>query len=167
MPASKLTEIIAALRQCQDAPIKSPGTLSNMEKAGFVIRVRAYLFDIAILFIVDGVIFEVLLHVGLEGWWPLVDLILGASYFSVLWSHASPLGAGRTVGSQRCGLQVIRTDGSDLAFTQGLIRWAALLVSFLVLFIGVIWVAFDADKQGWHDKMAGTYVIRVSPDGSV
>jgi len=44
--------------------------------------------------------------------------------------------------------------------TQGLIRYLGLFVSFLVLLIGVIWVAFDADKQGWHDKIAGTYVIR-------
>lgn len=145
-------------------PAEPRVTLRNMEKAGFWIRLRAYVVDIAILFIVDGVIFEVLQRNGLEGWWLLVDLILGASYFSVLWSHASPLGAGRTVGSQQCGLKVIRTDGADLTLMQGLIRWAALLVSFLVLFIGVIWVAFDANKQGWHDKIAGTYVISVSTD---
>ena len=135
--------------------------MSNVEKAGFWIRIQAYVFDIAILLIVDWVIFEVLQRIGAEGWQLLMDLVLGASYFSVLWSHASPLGAGRTVGSQRYGLQVIRTDGSDLTLVQGLIRWAALLVSFLVLFIGVIWVAFDTNKQGWHDKIAGTYVIRV------
>ena len=60
------------------------------------------------------------------------------------------------------GLRVIKTDGSDLTFVQGLVRWVGLVISFVVIFIGVIWVAFDAEKQGWHDKIAGTYVIKSS-----
>lgn len=59
-------------------------------------------------------------------------------------------------------LKVIRTDGSALTLTQALIRYVGLFVSFLVLAIGVIWVAFDANKQGWHDKIAGTYVVRAN-----
>jgi uncharacterized RDD family membrane protein YckC len=31
-----------------------------------------------------------------------------------------------------------------------------------VIFIGVIWVAFDPNKQGWHDKIAGTYVVKTA-----
>jgi uncharacterized RDD family membrane protein YckC len=27
-------------------------------------------------------------------------------------------------------------------------------------FLGMLWVAFDARKQGWHDKLAGTVVIK-------
>jgi len=30
----------------------------------------------------------------------------------------------------------------------------------VAIFIGVIWAAFDAQKQGWHDKIAGTYVVK-------
>jgi len=33
-------------------------------------------------------------------------------------------------------------------------------VSMIPLFLGMIWVAFDARKQGWHDKLAGTVVVR-------
>jgi uncharacterized RDD family membrane protein YckC len=43
---------------------------------------------------------------------------------------------------------------------QGLLRYVGLIISFLVIFIGVIWVAFDPNKQGWHDKIAGTYVVK-------
>jgi uncharacterized RDD family membrane protein YckC len=35
------------------------------------------------------------------------------------------------------------------------------VLSFAALFIGVIWVAFDPEKQGWHDKIARTYVVNV------
>jgi uncharacterized RDD family membrane protein YckC len=31
----------------------------------------------------------------------------------------------------------------------------------LPLFIGLIWVAFDKKKQSWHDKLAGTVVVRI------
>jgi len=35
-----------------------------------------------------------------------------------------------------------------------------LIISFAVLLLGVIWVAFDGRKQGWHDKLANTVVVR-------
>jgi uncharacterized RDD family membrane protein YckC len=140
---------------------------STAEKAGFWRRIPACALDTGILFIVYGIVYQAILERMAAGWiWPLIDLVLGAGYFSYLWSGASPLGAGRTVGSLVYGLRVIRTDGSDLTLVQGLIRWAGLLLSVMIAFIGVIWVAFDASKQGWHDKIAGTYVIQVRAKAS-
>jgi uncharacterized RDD family membrane protein YckC len=40
-------------------------------------------------------------------------------------------------------------------------RYFAYYLSMLPLFLGFIWVAFDPRKQGWHDKLAGTVVVRV------
>lgn len=42
---------------------------------------------------------------------------------------------------------------------QFIIRYLGYIVSSVCLLLGFIWVAFDARKQGWHDKMAGTVVI--------
>ena len=39
-------------------------------------------------------------------------------------------------------------------------RYFGYFVASLPLFLGILWVAFDARKQGWHDKLAGTVVIR-------
>jgi uncharacterized RDD family membrane protein YckC len=39
-------------------------------------------------------------------------------------------------------------------------RYLGYIVSTVPLGLGLIWVAFDARKQGWHDKLAGTVVIR-------
>jgi len=39
-------------------------------------------------------------------------------------------------------------------------RYVGYYVSAIPLMIGIIWVAFDKRKQGWHDKMANTVVIR-------
>lgn len=43
---------------------------------------------------------------------------------------------------------------------QLLIRYLGYYVSTIPLLLGLLWVAFDARKQGWHDKLAGTVVIR-------
>jgi len=32
---------------------------------------------------------------------------------------------------------------------------------------GILWVAFDPRKQGWHDKLAGTVVVRPRRDGQI
>ncbi len=56
-------------------------------------------------------------------------------------------------------LRVVRTDGTSLGVAAAVVRYIGLIISCLVLFLGVIWVAFDARKQGWHDKIAGTFVV--------
>ena len=43
---------------------------------------------------------------------------------------------------------------------QWVIRYLAYYLSALVFFLGFLWVAFDRRKQGWHDKIAGTVVVR-------
>jgi len=37
------------------------------------------------------------------------------------------------------------------------------LISALIFYLGFIWIAFDRKKQGWHDKIAGTCVIKINP----
>jgi uncharacterized RDD family membrane protein YckC len=41
-----------------------------------------------------------------------------------------------------------------------LLRYVGLIISIVIFFLGVIWAGFDRRKQGWHDKMAGTVVVR-------
>jgi uncharacterized RDD family membrane protein YckC len=125
-------------------------------KAGFWIRTVAYIIDAIILGIVTGVITAVLrLDQATSG--NGLGLLINIVYFVVLWSST---GGGQTLGMRILNLKVIRTDGSELSIVQALIRWVGLFVSFIVIFIGVIWVAFDSEKQGWHDKIAGTYVVK-------
>lgn len=49
---------------------------------------------------------------------------------------------------------------------RAFVRYIGYLVSGIVLSIGFLWVAFDGKRQGWHDKMAGTYVIYVEEEFS-
>jgi uncharacterized RDD family membrane protein YckC len=51
-------------------------------------------------------------------------------------------------------------SGGPLTTGQSIGRYLGYYVSLLGLGLGFVWVAFDARKQGWHDKLAGTVVIR-------
>jgi uncharacterized RDD family membrane protein YckC len=127
-------------------------------KAGFWIRVVAYIIDAIILGIVTSIVAA--LFRGDTSARGGIQLVLGIIYFVYFWSAMSPW-PGQTAGMKILNLRVVRTDGSNLDLVQGLLRYVGLIVSFLVICIGVIWVAFDPNKQGWHDKIASTYVVKV------
>ncbi len=122
-------------------------------KAGFWVRTGAYLIDAILLGVVSYVLGG-LVGGNSSG---TINLVLGLVYFLYFWSAA---GNGQTLGMRALNLQVVKTDGSPLPLQTAVIRYLGLFVSFVVILIGVIWVAFDADKQGWHDKIAGTYVVK-------
>ena len=66
-----------------------------------------------------------------------------------------------TPGKMVFGLKIVDAETAGPCGTGQLIgRYLGYYPSFLVLGLGFIWVAFDKRKQGWHDKMAGTLVIR-------
>ena len=83
--------------------------------------------------------------------------MLFRSYFMYFWSS---YGHGQTLGDRALSIRVVKTDGTELTLVDALIRYVGLIISCVALFIGVIWVAFDANKQGWHDKIAKTYVVK-------
>ena len=139
-----------------------------IEFGGFWIRFAAYVIDGLILFLIQIPIALVLgLALGILGTPPntvqlvglLIGLVIGVVYFAGFWVNS-----GSTFGMSALGLQVVRdADGGPISWGKALIRYIGLIISTLVLFIGLIWVAFDSRKRGWHDLMAGTVVIR-KPD---
>jgi len=137
----------------------APAAAVTGAKAGFWIRVVAFIIDSIIVGVVNSIIAAILSSntTGRSG----IQTLLGIIYFTYFWSASSPW-PGQTVGDKLLNLRVIRTDGSDLTIVQAFIRYVGLFISFIVIFIGVIWVAFDPNKQGWHDKIAGTYVVKTA-----
>jgi uncharacterized RDD family membrane protein YckC len=83
-------------------------------------------------------------------------LFVGIAYFSGMWAWK-----GTTVGGIVLNLQVVREDGLPLNFLTAFVRSLAAIFSVLVLFLGFFWIGWDGQKQGWHDKIAGTVVVRL------
>jgi len=69
--------------------------------------------------------------------------------------------AGQTPGKMILDLKVVQTTGEQMTFGLAFLRWVGYVISAVVFYLGFVWIAFDAEKQGWHDKIAGTVVIRV------
>jgi Predicted membrane protein/domain len=77
-------------------------------------------------------------------------------YHVVLWSWR-----GGTLGQLALGIQVRReSDGRRIGVGTAVLRYVGYVISIWAVYIGLIWAAFDRRKQGWHDKIAGTLVIR-------
>lgn len=70
---------------------------------------------------------------------------------------------GQTPGKWLLGVRVIRTDGQRLGVGRSILRVIGYWISAIPLFLGFIWILFDNERQGWHDKIAGTYVVYYRP----
>jgi uncharacterized RDD family membrane protein YckC len=68
---------------------------------------------------------------------------------------------GQTFGKMIFGIRVIQSTGEQMTLGVGFLRWVGYSISAIVFTLGFVWIAFDGKKQGWHDKIAGTVVIRV------
>lgn len=67
---------------------------------------------------------------------------------------------GMTPGKMLLGVRVIKEDGTSAGFFTMLIReLVGKAISGLILSLGFLWVIFDRDNQGWHDKLMSTYVV--------
>ncbi|GAB1488335.1 hypothetical protein MASR2M8_07800 [Opitutaceae bacterium] len=131
-------------------PLRQATQLSTLPRAGFWIRIAASVLD-AILVGICGGIFS---FVG------NYFLAFYTLYCIAFWALK-----GTTIGGVICGLKVVRLDDRKLDWTIAVVRALGGFLSFVIAGIGFIWVAFDPDRQSWHDKIAGTTVVRV-PKGT-
>ena len=83
-------------------------------------------------------------------------LILSSVYFTYFHSAT-----GQSIGKGLLKIKAIQTSGEPLNFKIAFIRWGGYFISGLAMYLGFLWVLFDKNKQGWHDKIAGTYVVKV------
>jgi uncharacterized RDD family membrane protein YckC len=82
--------------------------------------------------------------------------LLALAYFTGMWAWR-----GTSVGGIVLGLKVAREDGMQVTFAVALVRALAAAFSIIMCFLGFLWIAWDPYKQGWHDKIAGTVVLKL------
>lgn len=132
------------------------------EYAGFWIRLVAYIVDSLVFGIIGAVVSFVLSLVGLYDWnaeqntFDLVWSIIVIAVSIVMWVKYAGTPAKRLLK-----LKILNADtGEPLTAGRAILRYIGYIPAFLVLCIGVIWVAFDPKKQGWHDKIANSVVVK-------
>lgn len=66
----------------------------------------------------------------------------------------------QTLGMRVLKLRIIDVYGDPPSYLKVGLRTAGYLASLATMFLGFLWIGFDAEKRGLHDWIAGTYVIR-------
>ncbi len=84
-----------------------------------------------------------------------LNFVIEMFYF--VYFHAA---TGRTFGKLLCGTKVIDKQGRVPGFKKAILRYLGYIVCRLTLYIGFLWILFDSNSQGWHDKIAKTYVSK-------
>ncbi|TCT19864.1 RDD family protein [Thiobaca trueperi] len=138
----------------------------TLEYAGFWIRVVASLIDSILIVLVT---LPLLLWIyGVEYFDPeQTGFMAGTAYFLISWVLPAIavivfwIYKSATPGKMLVSARIVDARTGERASTGQLIgRYFGYFVSGIPFLLGLIWVAFDRRKQGWHDKLAGTVVVR-------
>jgi uncharacterized RDD family membrane protein YckC len=136
--------------------------------AGFWLRFAALVVDGILLGIV-GVIFGVLIGVAASAQATAIATVLTLAiiaisilYFPIMESSARQA----TWGKKLVGIMVTDYNGNRISFWRALGRFLGKVISQLIFYIGYIMAAFTERKQALHDIIAGTLVVKGTPNGS-
>ena len=138
--------------------------MENTEYAGFWIRFGATL--------IDGVIMSIIFVIPMsfiygDEYWLGTKLVHG--FWDVMFTYILPCIATiwfwlrfmGTPGKMATQLKIVdASTGNQIGLDQAVIRYFGYILSAIPVGLGFLWVAIDERKQGWHDKLAGTVVIR-------
>lgn len=138
----------------------------KLEYAGFWPRVGAAILDGLIILVLTGPAM-----IAVYGWAYYTDpnfpIIAGPTDFIVTWVLPAVATVllwivwQATPGKMAITARIVDArSGAPASVSQYILRYLAYLVSVLPLCLGLIWVAFDSRKRGWHDFIAGTVVVR-------
>lgn len=129
-------------------------TMAVGEKAGAGKRFLAFIIDAVIL----GVLNQLVTSISGQDATTATGLstVIGIAYVIGFWQAWN----GQTPGKRVMGVRIVKADGSAFGLVPSILRYVGYFVSAIALGIGYIWILFDKDKQGWHDKIAGTYVVQ-------
>ena len=136
---------------------------TETQYVGFWLRVAATLIDTVLLIMVTGpLILAIYDNEYLEisdqvadYWNLLISYVLPALAIIIFWFYKSA-----TPGKMAVSAKIVDAKtGNRPGARQCIVRYLGYYLSTLPLCLGLIWVAFDPRKQGWHDKLAGTVVV--------
>jgi uncharacterized RDD family membrane protein YckC len=131
--------------------------IETLPRPTFLPRFGALLLDWILIGVVMGLIPDRIFLINVEDLTGPLRLVLGVTYYAgmIAWR-------GTTLGGLLLRLQVIRLDGKPLDRATAIVRAVGAILSGVLCGLGWFWALWDEDKQGWHDKFAGTVVVQVT-----
>jgi len=81
----------------------------------------------------------------------------GFPVFYYVYLHGA---CGQTFGKMALKIKVINEDGSPLGYRRAFLRWLGYFLCVFTFYVGYLWAAFDKRKQGLHDRVCRTLVVR-------
>jgi len=130
----------------QSVPVSEAGSFA---RATFMQRMAALLIDIVLVAVIVNMMFD-------RGEMFGTFLLPLAVYGAVMWKLK-----GSTIGGIVFNIQVVRLDGRPIDWATSIVRALSCFLSLVAAGIGFLWILFDNDRQAWHDKIAGTVVVRL------
>ncbi|MFT7258412.1 MAG: putative RDD family membrane protein YckC [Glaciecola sp.] len=138
--------------------------MDEVEYGGFWIRTVAAIIDSVLVIIISACILTIIYGTDYwlsdESYQGIVDFSLSYLFpivaVLVFWHYKSA-----TPGKMVTNLTIVDAKtGRKPTTGQFIGRYVAYYISIIPFLLGIIWVGVDKRKQGWHDKLAGTVVIR-------
>jgi uncharacterized RDD family membrane protein YckC len=123
-----------------------------MNYASPVSRLIALAIDWVVLLII-GAIVGLVLGNEIGG---LVAFIIGVTYQWFFLTQQN----GQTPGKKLMGIRVVKADGGALGPIDPILRYIGYFINSFLLMIGWLWALIDSKRQGFHDKLAGTVVVK-------
>jgi uncharacterized RDD family membrane protein YckC len=124
-------------------------------RATFFERLSAFALDVVLILIAAQILRLDRLFEG----YPSFErnlLLLAVVYHVGFWTWKQT-----TVGGIICQLRLVRTDGGPVQFAEALVRGLTGIFSLAVVGLGFFWILKDPERQAWHDRIAGTLVVKV------
>lgn len=176
--ASASTRGEAALPAPRPMPVRPRAAAPTVYVAGMWRRAAAGTIDVVILLPIVALLVWITTRLigarlptsrtSLDFWldlfltsdpWVLTALVVTLAV-GLLYQFIFQATLGQTPGMRVLKLRVIDVYGDAPSYPRAGLRAAGMLASAATLFLGFWWIAFDAEKRGLHDWIAGTYVIR-------
>ena len=138
---------------------------AKQEYAGFLIRFFAKIIDMSIIFF--GLVIVELFAILIFGFdfletMPSVVWILALLFFVTIaiYDIIFIKLKSATPGMNVVGIKVVRIDGKEISWATSIARRIFYKIGEFFFFIGIIFILFDDKKQGLHDKVVNTYVVK-------
>jgi len=130
------------------------GSILSFSHATFVERLAAFVLDCVLI----AILAQVVRFDRLFGEWsPDGNVLLVALVYHIaFWTWKQT-----TVGGIIMQLRVTRTDGTPMRFAEALVRGLGGIFSLVFAGVGFLWILRDPERQAWHDRIAGTFVVNV------